>query len=94
MKPIEIEDDSGVPWLVYEEDPAGDLVKSLQKVVQYIVLPRNTIITGCIYTYEDIVDLDDVVAMPQSLVDIIIRKQRCYDCVRYLQDGGVMPGLV
>lgn len=85
-KPITIYDEYAAPWLVYEEDPAGPLVKTLAKLnLTLIVLPRESIITG---ELRDVAPPTFPDSLPDSLDKVVIHQTRLYDCVQHLQRGG------
>lgn len=79
----EVLDQYGVPWLVYPEDPAAELIKKLK--VEYIVLPRETLLTGEIHpvtppAFESI----PTEAITPKLAEVIKRTTRLYDIYHHL----------
>lgn len=86
-KPLEIEDETGTPWLIYEGDPAWPLLYKLKplKLVS-IVLPRDTIATGRISCVNkpSFPGLDKT-QLTDGLKVIIKRLYRMYDIYRYLE---------
>ena len=82
----EVLDQYGVPWLVYPDDPAAELIKRLK--VEYIVLPRETLLTGEVYpvshpSFESI----PVEAITPKLAEVIKRTTRLYDIYHHLTES-------
>jgi hypothetical protein len=79
-KPVEVADEFGVPWLVYDGDPAWKLVKQL-KFLTVIHLQREALLTGNARKL-DPPNWDglDLTALTEATKEIIRRHQRLYDC--------------
>ena len=77
-------DTLGVPWLVYEGDPAWPLVKRV-KELKLIVLPRRTLLTGVM---EEVEKPEGNGIAEEMLTDglrgVVIRATRAYDIWRFL----------
>ena len=85
-KAIEAQDERGTPWLVYEGDPAWEVVKKL-KALELIALPRKTLMTGELVEVEE-PQFGGITEemLNEGLKAVIIRQTRMYDIWRFL-DG-------
>lgn len=85
-KPIEVQDQRGIEWLVFEGDPAWELVKPF-KHLSLIVLPRESILTGELVDVEE-PSFPNIIPemLTEGLKQVIIRQVRMYDVVEHLKE--------
>ena len=80
----EVLDQYGVPWLVYPEDPAAELIKKLK--VEYIVLPRTTLLTGVMESVEK-PDFSEITEATPGILELVKRTTRLYDIYHHLTES-------
>ena len=83
MKPVEIQDERGWPWIIFDEDAGHHLVRELNKIgCTEIVLPRSAILTGIVGepTKPNVAVKTDNAAVRE----VLRRSIRQYDCMLYL----------
>ena len=95
-KPVDVEDQYGDSWIVYDEDPAWELVKPLVNKLglTWIVLPRESLLTGVVEDVQPPLFDNLPMPMPDSIKRVVLRNHRLYDCVTYLKGGAGPAPLV
>ncbi len=89
LTPVEVFDEYSERWIVFEDDPAAEMLKKLTKLgLELIVLPRETLVTGQLTEVAKPMSFKGL-PLTDSLKNVIIRAHRLYDCVQYLKDGEV-----
>ena len=87
MKQIQVADELGRRWVIYEADPAWDHCRLLTKVgVRQIVLPWQTLLTGNKPSQlPPLTPLVQAVQQCTEVLDAIRRRIRLRDCIAFLE---------
>lgn len=81
----EILDQYGLHWIVYPGDPADEITKKLK--LDYIVLPRNTILTGVMESVEKPVFSGITTELTPAIAEVVKRTTRLYDIYHHLTES-------
>lgn len=91
LKPVRVQDETGQPWWVYEEDVAWPYVRALHlQGIREVVLPRRTLLRGELTEVDFPATLDGMSAQSVTnvaLAALLRRYVRLADCVAFLQRG-------